>query len=230
MLQPTTPSTSLFWRRPHVSFSSSGTQDLPRGTVIFLSVNFQKMTLGKYRKKCLMMNPRDLSDCAWSKMTANIISISQSLLESTKKLFSKKKCHFLTMFARDSAQILPEVCRNLKNFARIQNPDASRRIPGASGSIMTHPGRIRNRYQFRRNLHLAMRDRLLAPAAPLGLSLSRSPRRGNATGLPPDRIRNPVDGGVYCSGETASPRSHRIRLCLFQLFSKWQCWLVFGKL
>ena len=63
---------------------------------------------------------------------------------------------------------MSKVCRDLPGFAEICWNSKFRRIPDASGSIRTHPGRTRNRYQFRRNLHLAKGDPLLAHAAALG--------------------------------------------------------------
>ena len=72
------------------------------------------------------------------------------------------------------AQNLPELCQNWPKFAAIQNPDASGTHPDASG-------RIRNRYQFRRNLRLANRPSFSArssarPAAALrDLSIGTEP-------------------------------------------------------
>ena len=69
-----------------------------------------------------------------------------------------------------------EFCWSSKSRRRT-HPDASGRIrtlPDASGRIRDASGRIRNRYQFRRNLHLANTPSFLASgcARPLARPLS----------------------------------------------------------
>ena len=78
-------------------------------------------------------------------------------------------CQLLTKFLQNFARMQSRPWRVITAY-HFQNPDATRRIRDASG---THPESVSVPPS---RLHLANDELLLAHAAPLGLSLSRSPR------------------------------------------------------